>query len=361
MIAPKELHAQDFAALGLMSGTSLDGLDLCLCKLSFDGSCWDYTLIKTLTIEYDNSLSIQLSNAIACSGAELMRLDAFYGQWIGSRVSDFLRDVNIDVDVIGSHGHTVFHVPTEGYTTQIGSGAHIAAVSGIPCVCNFRLGDVARGGQGAPLVPIGDELLFADYDICLNLGGIANISYREGGVRKAFDICPANMALNRLANLAGLPFDSSGHMGRSGEVNQGLLERLNGLPYYSLAGAKSLGREWFNDSFLPLIHNDSIALPDLLRTTYEHIAWQISLAAKGGPSSTILLSGGGAWNDFLVERIRAHTRCKVIIPSPGTVNYKEALIFALLAVLYLKRIPFCLSSSTGASRSSVGGCLFHGL
>lgn len=348
-----------FRAIGVMSGTSLDGLDLCYAQFDYKDQKWGYKIIKDKTIPYTSDFKQTLSNAITLSGEELTYLHAELGIWIGNRINNFKEDINDRVDLIGSHGHTVFHNPESGYTTQIASGAHIAAVTGIPCVCDFRTGDVARGGQGAPLVPIGDDLLFGEYDFCLNIGGIANISFKQNNKRIAYDICPANMALNHISQEAGNEFDKNGELGKGGAISHGLLIELNNLDYYKIHGAKSLGREWFNHIFLPLINQHNLSPADGLRTVYEHIAQKISESITIFPNSSVLITGGGAKNQFLVELVKEKCKNKLVIPELELVDFKEALIFAFLAVLYKLNIPSCLASVTGAKNDSIGGCLYY--
>jgi anhydro-N-acetylmuramic acid kinase len=342
-----------------MSGTSHDGLDLCLAEYSNQGGQWDYSIIKTQTFEYDNATRLRLQNAYNLTGEELAKLNAWFGKWIAARLNDFKANIDEPIDVIGSHGHTVFHNPQNGYTTQIGSGAHIAAGTGIPCACDFRSGDVARGGQGAPLVPVGDELLFSNFDICLNIGGIANLSFKSNGKRIAFDICPANMALNHLASYFSKPFDYNGDLGRDGIINANLLKKLNNLDYYNIKGAKSLGREWFQQVFIPILEAFDANPADKLRTVYEHVATKIVESINLTSKETILVTGGGAKNKFLTSLMETKSKLQITIPNTELVDFKEALIFGFLAVLYLRQTTSCLADVTGASSNSIGGCLYY--
>lgn len=345
-------------AIGVMSGTSQDGLDLCLAKFSLSDNTWGFQIIKATTIDYPLQFKQKFSDAVRYSGEELWAFHCQFGQWIGQQVKGFTQGIDAPIDIIGSHGHTIFHKPQKGYTLQIGHGAYIAAEAGISCVSDFRSGDVARGGQGAPLVPIGDELLFSQYDFCLNIGGIANISYKHNGQRIAYDICPANMVLNHMANLLGYAMDKDGGIGRSGKVDEQLLKKLNQLDYYIQKGAKSLGREWFEQEFEPVIRSSPAETHDILRTLYEHISIQIGKSIRENPSGTLLVTGGGAHNQFLVELIKEKCGCPVIVPSKEIVDFKEALIFAFLAVLYQNQSISSLSSVTGASSNSIGGSLY---
>jgi anhydro-N-acetylmuramic acid kinase len=354
--------SKHFKAIGLMSGTSLDGLDICLSDYSFSDEKWSFSIVAGSTVGYDSDFKRKLQNSYSLPGRELMLLDAEYGIWCGERVKEFLEINKINpasISVIGSHGHTVFHDPAKGFSTQIGNGAQIAAVAGIKCVSNFRSADIARGGQGAPLVPIGDELLFHQFDKCLNLGGFANISYIHKGERVAYDICPVNMILNSLAERLGEQYDRNGLLAQSGLVNDLLLRDLNSLPFYSVKGPKSLAKEWFVSDFLPVIDNYPLDNKDLLRTTCEHIAIQIASKVGSNSDEKILCTGGGAKNEFLMDLIRSKTSCLIISPENSIIDFKEALIFGFLAVLFLTGTPSCLASATGAAANSIGGCLYY--
>ena len=348
---------QSWNAVGLMSGTSLDGLDLAACQFTRDGDCWKYRLVASTTALYTDEWTHKLSHSMEMSAVELVQLDADYGKWMGNQVKAFIAQYQLDVDFIASHGHTVFHRPGLGFSTQIGHGAHIAAASGKPVICDFRSSDVALGGQGAPLVPIGDALLFSTFQYCLNLGGVANISFDDQGKRVAFDICPANMVLNYLANKKGLRYDEGGKLASSGEIIPGVLSELNSLPWYRMFPPKSLGREWFQEEFLPIVLQGNHPIENLLRTCCEHISYQVAQVIQPAPGK-ILVTGGGAWNHFLVDRIREKTQADVVVPDRGTVDFKEAIIFAFLGVLRWLGEPNCLESATGARKSVSGGCIY---
>ncbi len=344
--------------IGLMSGTSLDGLDICLAEFTESKKGWIFEITEATTIAYPQELEERLRNAMNTSAYALMKLDVDLGRWMGERVKEFLINTNSSTALIGSHGHTVFHDPINGFSTQIGSGAHIAAIASVPCVCNFRVSDIARGGQGAPLVPIGDDLLFGEFTFCLNLGGFSNISFRRAGERVAFDICPVNIILNHLSRLEGKPFDHDGNFGQQGEVFEPILNELNELPYYEDIRPKSLGKEWFESSFLPVVNRYEIASANKFRTVYEHIAIQIAKVLSNRQIDNVLVTGGGAKNTFLIDLLKKNTSCNIQIPLQQVVDFKEALIFGFLALLYIKGIPNCLGSATGASSNSIGGCLF---
>lgn len=341
-------------ALGVMSGSSLDGLDLALCRFTPAGTGWTHTIVDTTTIPWEPAFQQRLLDVMQGSALELARLHRDLGVRIGEACRDFL--AGRSVDVIGSHGHTVFHAPHNGLTTQIGCGAHIAALSGITTVCDFRTTDVALGGQGAPLVPLGERLLFPGHRAFLNIGGICNVALHSDARVLGYDVCIGNQALNGLAEEAGLPFDADGALARSGQVHEALLAQLNALPFHHQPPPRSLGREWFDAAVRPLITDRAIPLPDRLRTVVEHIARQVG-AALGDAAGPALVTGGGAHNRFLMERIAAHARVEV--PTQQVVDYKEALVFALLGLLRLDGAPTALASVTGAHQDSVGGAVYQ--
>lgn len=353
--------SSSYRMIGLMSGTSLDGLDICYCFFQNINSKWQYYILAAETIKYPTHLINQLKEAHNYTAEEITALDFSYGKYLGEQVKRFVSEHGIEADYIASHGHTVFHNPTQGYTLQIGKGAAIAAYSGIPCISDFRSGDVSRGGQGAPLVPIGDKLLFQEFDICLNLGGIANISYDDNtSNRVAYDICVCNMMLNHLAGLAGKEYDFNGDLGKTGQVISEMLQELENLEYYIQPSPKSLGREWFESHIMPILNRYAPYTPaSQLRTTYMHIAARIAHDCNQLKKPTLLVTGGGARNAFLIELIKQKTEAKIIIPDSKTIDYKEALIFAFLGVLYLQNEPGALASVTGANSNSIAGCLYY--
>jgi anhydro-N-acetylmuramic acid kinase len=354
--------------LGLMSGTSLDGLDIAYCDISDT----HFELLAAETYPYDSQWTQWLSTLEHASAYEYALVNVELGHYFGKLVNRFRKEHPGKVDAIASHGHTIFHQPNLGLTTQIGDGDAIAAETGLPVVFNFRNLDVALGGQGAPLVPIGDRLLFGQYDACLNLGGIANISYEvsdatasarnkgknlpETPFREAYDICPCNMALNHLARMAGKNYDADGLLARKGNIRKEILNQMDALDYYRQPLPKTLGKEWFVANFLPLLYAEGVEVNDLLCTTVEHIARQVSNAIKGHGLTTMLVTGGGAKNKFLIARLQAQIPgCKITVPSDSIIDYKESIIFALLGYLRLNRRPNCLSSVTDARFDNCGG------
>ena len=336
--------------LGLMSGTSLDGVDLALCEIDERR----HTILAADTVPYPAEWRQRLATLEHATALEYALANVELGHFFGKTVNRFLEGRNVTVDAIASHGHTIFHQPDKGLTTQIGDGDAIAAETGLPVVSNFRTFDVALGGQGAPLVPIGDKLLYSDYEARLNLGGIANISYDD----VAFDICPCNMVLNRLAARLGLDYDPNGENARRGTVDNNLADRLDGLDYYRTTPPKSLGKEWFISHFWPLVEASSLPTDDLLATVTHHIAGQIAGILNNRHISTLLVTGGGAFNTYLIERLSALApETAVTVPDALTVNYKEALIFALLGYLRLTGQVNTLASVTGARCDAIGGTL----
>jgi len=348
----------DYKIIGVMSGTSLDGLDLAYCGFSYLNGNWSYTVLDAVTIPYSSEFKTKLSNLVHVSALELVKMDTELALFIADAILGFLKKGYPLPDLIASHGHTVFHQPAATITTQIGNGALIAAKTGIAVVSDFRTTDVALGGQGAPLVPIGDKLLFGDYDACLNLGGFSNISYNRNGKRAAFDIAPCNMPLNRIAAELGVDYDKDGLIAESGELSVDLLQELNALDYYALKGAKSLGYEWVERYFWPLLKKYDIETKDKLRTVTEHIACQISNAFTCMKGETVLATGGGAKNKFLLKRVTEMSGKKVMLPDERTVDFKEAIVFAFLGLLRLRGEINCLKEVTGASADSCSGALY---
>lgn len=344
-----------FKAVGMMSGTSLDGMDLAAVEFLFTDGKWNFLIYETETLPYSKNWLQKLKNAPILSGEKLIELHFEYGRFIGDQINKFVKKSGFSPDIISSHGHTVFHQPEKHFTFQIGNGAEIAASTGITTVSDFRAGDVALGGQGAPLVPVGDKLLFPEYEYCLNLGGFANISFQQNNRRIAFDICPANIILNYFALKKGKPFDKNGELGRSGKVNTELLAKLNDISFYKNTSPKSLGREWVEETFLPILNASVISDTDKIRTVYEHIAQQIGHSANYGK---MLVTGGGAFNLFLIERIKHLSKAEAVIPKPEIVNYKEALIFAFLGILKIQNKINCFSSVTGAMMDHSSGNVF---
>jgi anhydro-N-acetylmuramic acid kinase len=346
-----------YNVLGLMSGTSLDGLDVVHCFFEWTDR-WNFSIQAAQTFSYDNDWRNRLASAHTLSGIELSILHAELGKLHGQFVLQFLKLQDGKPDFISTHGHTVFHQPHLGVTVQIGSAPHIAAATGLDVVSDFRTMDVALGGQGAPLVPVGDIFLFGEYPLCLNLGGIANVSVKKSLQIEAFDICLCNMALNYFAEKEGLPYDAGGQLAQSGTVHEPLLERLNSLAFFSQSAPKSLGKEFWLQEFLPVLDGSEISNRDAMRTITEHIAIQINAATRNVPAAKMLVTGGGAHHAFLVERIKAQRIHEVVVPETKIIDFKEALIFAFLGVLRMERQSNALASVTGAGHDNIGGAVY---
>ena len=319
--------------LGLMSGTSLDGLDLCLAKFDKIGNDYKFKILGSVSYSYSENWQERLKNATELPGQDLKALDNDLGNYFGELVNEFLDSGNLKPDYIASHGHTVFHQPRNRLTHQIGNGYAIHSKTGIPVIYDFRSLDVARNGHGAPLVPIGDLHLFNEHKACINFGGIANISFQKNNERLAFDICPVNMALSDLTSELGLPYDDRGEIAKKGNINPELLDRLNALDYYEQQGPKSLGVEWYNEMMKPLLKQQAIPVENRLRTTVEHIGFQVTKVLDHIDDGEVLITGGGVYNDFLVERLRAMASHQIVVPDQNIIEFKEALIFAFLGWL----------------------------
>ncbi len=348
-----------YNAIGLMSGTSLDGLDIAACEFVLENGNWSFKILFSHTYPYSTEWKEKLAGLPKTDALAFSYINVEYGHLIGRLTRNFLESTRFRPDLIASHGHTVFHQPGHGLTVQAGSGSAIAAETGFPVICDFRSVDVALGGQGAPLVPVGDRLLFPGFDACLNLGGFANISMEHDGQRIAFDICPVNIILNRLAAILGMDFDKDGEKAGSGEVVHGLLKQLNNLGYYHQKWPKSLGREWLEHEFLPLINILGEPANNLLRTVCEHIAQQVNQALNTDYPLKILVTGGGAYNKFLMERINDSGNHNWIVPAETWIDFKEALVFAFLGVLRWRGEPNVLHSVTGSRLDHSGGAIYQ--
>lgn len=346
----------EFYAVGLMSGTSLDGLDICYVNFTKEENTWDYKILHSETISYSQHWEEKLRNAINVSATDLLTLNSEYGFYLGKRVQEFIDQNNLQhVDVIASHGHTVFHQPQNKFTLQIGDGKALKIITALPVVFDFRSQDVLMGGNGAPLVPIGDELLFSEFDACLNIGGFSNISFKKDGKRIAFDICPVNIILNQFSKILGKEYDENGELAKSGTVNFEMLSLLNSLSFYQENAPKSLGAEWINENVLPLLKNESPE--NILATFTEHAAFQIADVLARFKIEKVLFTGGGTYNAYLIERIKNKTSSEIIIPENELIDFKEALIFALMGVLRLTNENNVLSSATGSRADHCAGIL----
>ncbi|OQX98120.1 MAG: anhydro-N-acetylmuramic acid kinase [Bacteroidetes bacterium 4572_128] len=347
-----------YNVIGLMSGTSIDGLDIVFCSFKNNNGNWNFEIKKSHTVVYNKIWKNKLSYSHRLSAFELIKLHKDYGNFIGENVNIFLKDITEKIDFISSHGHTVFHQTDKKITFQLGDGANICAKTKKTTISDFRNLDVALGGQGAPLVPIGDKYLFSDYDICINLGGFANLSFEKNKKRIAFDICPVNIAINFLSKKIGKDFDKDGLISKNGKINNFMLKKLNDVSFYQKEHPKSLSREYFEKSFLSILEKENLKIEDSLRTVYEHIVIQINDSIKDKKSKKILLTGGGAHNKFLLELLKEKTNHNIFIPKKQIVDFKEAIIFAFLGVLRYEKTNNCLSSVTGATKNNIGGSIF---
>ncbi len=349
-----------YTVLGLMSGTSCDGLDMVLTRIFHSDKGWEYEWIDAYTVPYEKEQQLFLKNIKQLGAEDLLKAHFEWGAYFGECAKKFLtKHPGTRVDFIASHGHTVYHQPNHGWTFQMGAASSLAVSAQCPVVADFRTTDVANGGQGAPLVPIGDRLFFAEFDFCLNLGGFANISYELNNERFAFDICPLNLPMNLLATRLGVDFDANGDFAKQGSVNIELLSQLNALEYYQMTPPKSLGAEWYEKDYINVLKQHTIPVVDILSTVVEHAALQIAKCTVGW-SGKVLVTGGGAWNEFLLSRIREHApQMEWVIPDADLVNFKEALIFALLGVLRWEQKANALASVTGANLNSIGGGVYY--
>ena len=353
------MQKETYNVIGVMSGTSLDGIDLAHIHFSIIDKKWNFEILETETVSYDSDWLNKLKIAVDFSSTALIKLNNEYTVLLANVIKTFIEKHQLDnLDAVCSHGHTILHQPQNGFTLQIGNLPEIAKILNQTVVCDFRVQDVQLGGQGAPLVPIGDRILFSKFDYCLNLGGFSNVSFEQNGNRIAFDISPVNTVLNFYANKLGFDYDDKGKISQSGKMNSELLHELNALDYYKKSFPKSLGFEFVKETVLPLIEKYSISNEDKMHTFTEHIALQTALSL---PSKTgkLLATGGGTYNDFLMQQMKFHLpQLEIIIPDKKTIEFKEALIFALLGVLKLRNEINVLSSVTGAKENHSSGIIF---
>ncbi len=358
-----------YRVIGLMSGSSLDGLDVVYCQFAKQNDEWQFKVLETEVIPFSEEWIARLKEQVSTSAIKFCETDAQLGHYLGECVNKFIdkNSLQSKVDLVASHGHTIFHFPGKKFTTQIGDGSAIAAKTKLPVVCNFRTADVALGGQGTPIVPIGDKLLFSNYLFCLNMGGIANISCKTQHDIVAFDICSANQTLNLIANKLGREFDNNGALAQSGKLNEQLFHELNELAFYKLTYPKSLDNSFTRNTVFPLFEKFHLPDVDLLRTYTEHIAAQISSHINTIVNrekveisiAQMLVTGGGAFNSFLMERIKSHVSVAVVVPEAKLVKFKEALVMALMGVLRTRNEVNVLSSVTGAKKNSCGGVVYQ--
>lgn len=348
-----------YKVIGVMSGTSLDGIDLVYAAFNFDGN-WRFEIICAETLPYDKHWEKKLKDLVLLTESELQKIDKDYTVYLASTINRFIHKYKIpDIDAICSHGHTALHQPKKKLTYQIGNLPNLSTLLQQTVVCDFRVQDVRLGGQGAPLVPIGDALLFSEFDYCLNLGGFANISTDINNKRIAYDICPVNIVLNHYVNQLGFDFDDRGSIASTGTVNKDLLNQLNNLDFYKEPYPKSLGLEWVYKNVVPLMDSFKLEINDILRTFVEHIAFQISEEINHKKNASVLITGGGVYHKLLIDKLKEKTDNTIVIPQKTIIEFKEALIFAFLGVLKLRGDVNCLQSVTGAQYNHSSGAIFY--
>lgn len=347
-----------YSALGMMSGSSLDGLDMAYCEFWENEGKWGYNIKEAETIPYPEEWKMMLQESFYASGEKLQENNIAYGRFLGEKAKGFLKKHNLKPNVIALHGHTVFHRPEKGFSLQLGCGQAVAIITQIETVSDFRNKDILLGGQGAPLVPIGDQLLFSDYDYCVNFGGIANISFEKNGQRTGYDVCAANQLLNYLSRQMGMAYDKNGKTASLGKLDKLLFDRLNRVDFCQKPYPKSLSNEQVRELFLPILDNSPAPLEDKLYTVVKHIAFQIARATDASSGKKMLLTGGGAHNAFLVEAIRQECPQNIFVPDPLIIDFKEALVFAFMGILRQTGQINCLASATGARRDSSTGIIY---
>jgi len=348
----------EYKVIGVMSGTSLDGIDLVYVKFHFDDT-WHFEIIYSETIPYDSQWVENLRGLVSQSVEGLKEMDNIYTNFLSLRINAFINKYEIkNIDAVCSHGHTALHRPENGLTYQIGNMPHLALLLEQTVVCDFRVQDVEYGGQGAPLVPIGDKLLFSEYDFCLNLGGFANLSTEVDDNRIAYDVCPVNIVLNKYVKQLGFDYDDKGKIASTGTINDALLNKLNNLEFYSAGYPKSLGLEWVDKNIFPILDAFKLEIHDVLRTFIEHVAIQIASEINKKNKVSVYITGGGVYNEFLINRLKSYTKNSIVIPSNKIVEFKEALIFGFLGVLKLRNEVNCLQSVTGAIKNHSSGKIY---
>ncbi len=362
-----------YRAIGIMSGSSLDGLDIAFTEFQENAGKWNYEIMQADCYPYNHNWIEKLRSATSLNSVDYQLLHVEYGHYIGEQINRFIEEnkLHYQAALISSHGHTTFHIPSKKMTAQLGDGASIAAETQLPVITDLRALDLAFGGQGAPIVPIGEKWLLGNFDFFLNLGGIANISFKSDPYT-AFDICAANRVLNMLINNEGKEYDDSGEMAKNGAINFELLQKLNGLDYYSQPYPKSLANDFGTGIVYPMILDTGCETRDALRTYVEHIViqiklaignWQLAIAKPPIANRQLLVTGGGAFNTFLVNRLSEELKqlqIEVMVPDEKLIRYKEAMIMAFMGVLRWRQEYNVLSSVTGASRDSIGGALWIG-
>lgn len=345
-----------------MSGSSLDGVDLVCCEFKLENNKWNYKVLDSYCYEYSKGWQKILANIGSLTAEQYIETDILLGAYYGDLINDFISNKTTSKsELIILHGHTAFHNPKNRYTAQIGSAAAVVAKTNISTVTNLRLLDICLGGQGAPIVPIGEHYLFKNHTAFLNIGGIANVSIHQSKDDIiAYDICPANTLLNYLASKLGATYDYEGNFAAHGEVNSPLLEQLNNCEYYNLSLPRTLSTEYIRDKFMPILEESNLSINNKLATVVEHISEQLYISLVNYPSvKSIFITGGGALNKFLIIRIKEKLKnIDVVIPDKETINYKEAIIIAFFGLLRFKKEINIFKSVTGATHNSIGGALY---
>ena len=356
------MNQTTYTLLGVMSGTSLDGVDFAYAKFYKD-EFWHYELLDCATVPYTPYWVERLKDAVDAPAEDLKLLDADYTRYLGGLIEKYTAKNPIDhLDAVASHGHTILHRPEAGITYQIGNLPALAHYCKERVICDFRVEDVALGGQGAPLVPVGDELLFSNFAACLNIGGFANVSLQKAGKRIAYDICPTNIVLNHFARKLHKEYDKDGAIAAAGRVDENVLDRLNALAFYKQDYPKSLGLEWVKTEVFPILNDSGLSVEAVIATYTEHMAIQIAEVLKSVKlqqhTNGILITGGGAYNTHLINRLKQRTQIALEVPDPKIIEFKEALIFAFMGALRLRNAKNVLKSVTGASRDHCAGIVY---
>jgi len=342
---------------GVMSGSSLDGLDIAIVHFSPNS---DWQLLWSYDIPYTPEWVSRLKNYHLLSSTEYVSLKFDFSRYIGELVGDALGDYSGNVDYVSFHGHTLLHLPEKGITEQIGNGGVLAAILNIPTITDFRTQDVTKGGVGTPLAPLVELNLFKGHDYYLNLGGIANITKLIDAAKlMAYDVCPCNQVLNYFSNQMGKDYDEGGEIARSGTINKNLIDYLNSIPYFDQNPPKSLDNNWIMNEVIPNFPAGKIE--DTLHTFCNWVAECIANEVEESKASSLMVSGGGAHNTYFMECLTSRLsskNCELHLPSKEIIDFKEAILMSLMAYKYINGESNVLCSVTGASSDSIGGALY---
>lgn len=357
-----------YQAIGLMSGSSLDGIDIACCEFQQRGDAISFTLLAAETILLTEAWQGRLLHLPDQSARILAQTHVYFGHYLAQLTRDFIERHQLDPDFIASHGHTVFHDPDRRYTTQIGDGAALAALTRRTVITDFRTQDIAINGEGTPIAPAADRYLFSEYDYLLNIGGIANLTLNRPGRPIAFDLSGANQVFNALAQLTGQPYDADGALARNGQLLPDLLHDVEALPYFEQRPPKSLANSWVQQTLLPYFLEHPASVEDRLHTAVQHLVQVTTRSIERLPqpphaARTLLVTGGGAFNTFLIEELQTRLQSlgiQIVLPDPDIIHFKEAILMALMGLLRLQGRPNCFRSVTGARRDTVGGAIYHG-